>query len=85
MELRMPKGEFRSSPELEELIVAKQFTLKPHEWDSLPVDERERMIAASRDQIDMERIAGMSDQEKARLGGTGGWVRLKAERMKQNA
>ena len=77
MDLKIPGGQFRTSRELEELTAAKQFGILPDVWDEMVLKERERLIAAARDQSDMERIAVMSDKEKDGLGAVGGWVTVK--------
>lgn len=74
MNLKIPGGEFRTSRELEELTVAKQFGILPDVWDEMVLKERERLIAAARDQSDMERIGFMDNKEKDSLGAVGGWV-----------
>lgn len=79
MDLKIPGGEFRTNREMEELTVAKQFGILPDVWDELPVNERERLVAAARDQSDMERIAMMSNKEKDVLGAVGGWVTVKGK------
>lgn len=82
MDLKIPGGEFRTNRELEELTVANQFGILPDLWDQMPLKERERLIAAARDQSDMRHIALMDDKEKATLGAVGGWVTVK---RKENA
>jgi len=74
--LKLPSGEFRTSRELEELAVTKQFGILPDVWDEMPVAERERLIGAARDQAAMQQIADMGSEEKAALGAIGGWVKV---------
>ena len=75
MDLNLPTDHFRSSLELEELSVAQKFGIEA--WDLKPVPERERLIGAERDLREMEVIANMPDDEKAKIGGSKGWVRVK--------
>lgn len=79
MDLKIPGGDFRTSRELEELTVTKEFGILPEVWDEMPVKERERLIGAARDRSDMERIASMDDKEKDGLGAVGGWVTVKGK------
>lgn len=80
MDLKLPMGHFRSSLELEELRVSQKFGIEPEAWDLKPVPERERLIAAERDLLEMEQIANMPDDDKAKIGGSRGWVRVKRKR-----
>jgi len=77
MDLKIPGGQFRTSRELEELTVAEQFGILPEVWDEMVLRERERLIAAARDQSDMKSISLMDDKEKDSLGAVGGWVTVK--------
>ena len=49
------------------MSVAQQFSVAPELWDELSVTERERLIAASRDQADMKYLATMSKEERDKL------------------
>ena len=60
--------------------VSQKFGIAPEEWDKKPVLERERLIAAERDLLEMQAIANMPDDEKAKIGGSRGWVRVKRKR-----
>jgi len=80
MDLKLPTDHFRSSLELEELSVAQKFGIEPEAWDLKPVPERERLIGAERDLREMEVIANMPDDEKAKIGGSKGWVRVERKK-----
>lgn len=81
MNLQLPPGDFRGSPETEELRTTKEFGLTPDEWGKLSVKGKEHLIACSRDDRAMQQISLMPEDKLPSLGGVLGWVRVgKAKR-----
>jgi len=76
VEIKLPRGEIRATQELEELSVAQKFGVLPNVWDELVVDERTRLIAAARDQGDLEYISSLPKEERDNLRGSSEWVVL---------
>jgi hypothetical protein len=62
--------------EFEELGVAQKFGVTPSEWDALDVNERVRMIAASRDRAELEYLSALPEDKAANIRGSGEWVVL---------
>jgi hypothetical protein len=72
--MRMGKGNISASLEFEELSVAQKFGIDPLNWDELPVSERARLIAFSRDQAALEHIANLPKEERDSLRATAEWT-----------
>ena len=76
LKLKLPRGEIHTALEFEELTVAQKFGVTPSQWDDTDVDERVRMIAASRDVAELEYLSSLSEEKAANIRGSGEWVRL---------
>ena len=74
--LKLPRGEIHTALEFEELTVAQKFGVTPSQWDEADVDERVRMIAASRDAAELEYLSALPDEKAANIRGSGDWVVL---------
>lgn len=74
VDLEFKKGEVTTTLEAEEVRVARAHGIPPHEWDDMPVSERVRLIAAARDQSDLDYIANLPDDDRRQLVGQAEWV-----------
>jgi hypothetical protein len=76
LDLKLPRGEIHSELEFEELSVAQKFGVTPSQWDDMPVSERVRMIAASRDAAELDYLSSLSEEKARNIRGSGEWVVL---------
>ena len=79
LDLKLPRGEIQTSPELEEIQVASQYGYHRSVWDELPLEERVCLIAAARDQADLMHIASMGHEDRRNLVASIEWVKIKED------
>jgi hypothetical protein len=76
VDLKLPRGEIHASLEFESLRVASRYGLTPGQWDEVEIGERARMIAAARDQAELDYLSSLSEEKARNIRGSAEWVVL---------